>query len=574
MGRIVGIDLGTTTSEIAYINNGEPEVIKNGYSSITPSVVGLDKNYNVIVGEKAKDQILNASDRTVVEVKRKMGSNDLVILGGKKFTPTQISSEILKELKRVGEQYLQEEITEAVITVPANFNDAQRQATKEAGEKAGLIVNQIINEPTAAALAFGINNLGTEGNVLVYDIGGGTFDVTVLEMIEGSLDVRASRGINRLGGKDFDEKIVEEIISALKSNYSFDLYNDVQGNEKLNILGRIKAEAEKTKIALSSIQVVDIQLPFLAQKDGEIINFEMEISRSRFDELISDYVSQTMDTVNEALQAAKLTAADIDIVLPIGGSSRVPAIYENLKNIFGNKIRGKVNPDEAVALGAAVQAGINKNEIVGNNTIAIFDVCNHSLGTEVVRDTANGYKDGFYDRLILRDTHLPFSRTNRYNTTSDYQESVIVGIYQGEDNLVENNIKLGELEVNGIPANKAGEECVDITFKYNINGILEVSVIVVSTGKEASTTINMFNYDAPKTKSEEKIDDFMSGAWTQASEIQTTVMLYKSRRSNLPEEAQKQADALIKKLKEAVINNDYEQMEYYDDHLTALLFEY
>ena len=542
MGRIVGIDLGTTTSEIAYIKNGKPEIIKNGYSSITPSVVGLDKNFNIIVGERAKRQLVNASDRTLAEVKNKMGTGENVILGGKRFTPVAISAEILKELKKIAEVELREPITEAVITVPANFNDAQRQATKEAGERAGFIVNRIINEPTAAALAFGIDHMSTEGKILVYDIGGGTFDVTVLEMIEGSLDVMASRGVNRLGGKDFDEKIVDEMLAFLHSEYGVNLDDELQATERLKVLGRIKEEAEKAKIELSSAMSVYIELPFLLQKDGEIINFEMELTRTRYEQLIEGYIQQSFDTANEALKAAGLTPTDIDIVLAVGGSSRTPIIIDRLKRIFGDKLRGGINPDEAVALGAAVQAGINKNEISGDNAIAIFDVCNHSLGVDVVRETNRGLESGYFSRIILRDTHLPISRTEGYSTVEDYQDNILLQIYQGEDNRVENNIKLGELEVVGIPVNKAGDEEVEVTFKYNINGILEVTAKIVSTGMTASTRINMMDYDAPKSKSEEKMDDLMNEAWTQASEIRTTVMLYQSRRAGLPENAKKQAD--------------------------------
>lgn len=571
MGRIVGIDLGTTTSEIAYIKNGKPEIIKNGNSAITPSVVGLDKNYNIIVGELAKRQLINASDRTIAEVKRKMGTGESVVLGGKKFTPIAISAEILKELKRIGESHLQEEITEAVITVPANFNDAQRQATKEAGEKAGLVVNRIINEPTAAALAFGIDHMSTEGKILVYDIGGGTFDVTVLEMIEGSLDVMASRGVNRLGGKDFDEKIVDEILSFAKSEYGLDLENDLKPTERLKVLGRIKADAEKAKIDLSSAMSAFIEMPFLAQKDDNIINLEMEITRERYEQLIAGYVEQSIYTVNEALDAAGLKANDIDIVLAVGGSSRTPVIINRLRSVFGDKLKGGINPDEAVALGAAVQAGIYSNEISGENAIAIFDVCNHTLGTDVLNDNQTALE---YSRLIMRDTPLPFAMTRRYYTASDFQKFVEVTVYQGESDKLEENTKLASFNVEGIPENYAGKEAIDIEFRYNINGILEVNVTVVSTGKVASTKISMYEYDAPKSKSEEKMDDLMSEAWTQASEIRTTIMLYQSRRAGLPDTAKKQADEMMRCLKEAVVNNDSEKIEYYDDNLTALLFEY
>ena len=565
MGRIVGIDLGTTTSEIAYIKNGKAEIIKNGYSSITPSVVGLDKNLEVLVGQPAKNQLVSARERTVAEVKRKMGTGDLVLMAGKKFTPVEDSAIILKELKRIGEEFLQEEITGAVITVPANFNDAQRQATKEAGEKAGFIVERIINEPTAAALAFGIDNMETEGKILIYDLGGGTFDVTILEMIEGSLDVMASRGVNQLGGKDFDEAIVNEIVRDFMEKYELDLSGD------LKAMARIKEEAEKSKITLSSANTATVNLPFIAFKDGEAISYEMEFTRTRYEELICDYVKKSMDTVQEALEASKITANEIDIVLAVGGSSRTPLVIKSLKKTFGDKLRGGINPDEAVALGAAVQAGLIGNELSGDGNIAIFDVCNHTLGTTVLNKRGDGLE---YSRLILRDTHLPFAKTREYVTASDFQKELLVRVYQGESDDLSQNTKIGEFEVTGIPENYAGEEAIEIEFRYNINGMLEVNVTVVSTGRVTSQKINMYSYDAPKSKSEASIDELAWEDYSLASEIKTTVMLYQNRRNNLPEEGKKKADALMRQLRQAVAENDAKKVEELDDNLTALLFEF
>lgn len=565
MSRIVGIDLGTTTSEIAYIRNGKPEIIKNGYSSITPSVVGLDKNLEILVGQSAKNQLVSAKERTVAEVKRKMGTSDAVLMAGKKFTPVEISAIILRELKKIGEDFLQEEITGAVITVPANFNDAQRQATKEAGEKAGLVVERIINEPTAAALAFGIDNMETEGKILVYDLGGGTFDVTVLEMIDGALDVMASRGVNQLGGKDFDEAIVNEIVHNFKNEYEIELSKD------LKAMARIKDEAEKAKIMLSSANSVVVNLPYIAFKDGETISFEMELTRKRYEELIAGYVKQSMDTVKEALDAAKVNAGNIDVVIAVGGSSRTPLVIQSLKEIFGNKLRGGINPDEAVALGAAVQAGILSNEISGAESIAIFDVCNHTLGTDVLNTNQTALE---YSRLIMRDTHLPFAMTRRYNTSSDFQTEVEVPVYQGESDDLSKNTLIGSFIVDGIPENYAGKEAVDIEFRYNINGILEVNVKVVSTGKITSKEFNMYNYDAPKSKAESNMEELEWENYSLAGEIKTTVMLYQNRRNGLPEEAKQKADALMKQLKQAVTENDAQKVEKIDDALTALLFEF
>ena len=565
MSRIVGIDLGTTTSEIAYIRNGKPEIIKNGYSSITPSVVGLDKNLEILVGQSAKNQLVSAKERTVAEVKRKMGTSDAVLMAGKKFTPVEISAIILRELKKIGEDFLQEEITGAVITVPANFNDAQRQATKEAGEKAGLVVERIINEPTAAALAFGIDNMETEGKILVYDLGGGTFDVTVLEMIDGALDVMASRGVNQLGGKDFDEAIVNEIVHNFKNEYEIELSKD------LKAMARIKDEAEKAKIMLSSANSVVVNLPYIAFKDGETISFEMELTRKRYEELIAGYVKQSMDTAKEALDAAKVNAGDIDVVIAVGGSSRTPLVIQSLKEIFGNKLRGGINPDEAVALGAAVQAGILSNEISGAESIAIFDVCNHTLGTDVLNANQTAL---VYSRLIMRDTHLPFAMTRRYNTSSDFQTEVEVPVYQGESEDLSKNTLIGSFIVDGIPENYAGKEAVDIEFRYNINGILEVNVKVVSTGKITSKEFNMYNYDAPKSKTESNMEELEWENYSLAGEIKTTVMLYQNRRNGLPDEAKQKADALMKQLKQAVTENDAQKVEKIDDALTALLFEF
>lgn len=565
MGRIVGIDLGTTTSEIAYIKNSKPEIIKNGYSSITPSVVGLDKNLELLVGQPAKNQLVSAKERTVAEVKRKMGTSDEVLMAGKKFTPVEISTIILKELKKIGEDFLQEEITGAVITVPANFNDAQRQATKEAGERAGFVVERIINEPTAAALAFGIDNMETEGKILIYDLGGGTFDVTVLEMIEGSLDVMASRGVNQLGGRDFDEAIVSEIIQNFMTEYEMDLSKD------LKVMARVKDEAEKAKITLSSANSVSVNFPFIACKDGEVISFTMELTRKRYEELISSYIKQSMDTVRKTLDAAKISSNDIDIVLAVGGSSRTPLVMQSLKEVFGNKLRGGINADEAVALGAAVQAGILSNEISGEGSIAIFDVCNHSLGIACLNNKGDDLE---FSRLIMRDTHLPFAMTRRYYTVSDFQRELEVEVYQGEDNDVSLNTRLGSFEVTDLPENYAGNESVDIEFKYNINGMLEVNVKIISTGKVTSKEFNMYNYDAPKSKAEAKKEELEWENYSLASEIKTTVMLYQNRRNGLPEDAKQKADVLMRQLKQAVAENDAKKVEEIDDNLTALLFEF
>lgn len=565
MGRIVGIDLGTTTSEIGYIKNGKPELIENRESvvpTITPSIVGLDNDMKPLVGDPAKNQMVFAKDRTVQEIKRKMGTDDVVLLAGKKFTPVEISTLILKKLKSVAEEYLNEEITSAVITVPANFNEAQRQATKEAGEKAGFIVERIINEPTAAALAFGIDNIETEGKILVYDLGGGTFDVTVLEMIENSLDVRSSRGINELGGKDFTQKIADEIVNRFKQEFDIDLSEDEKA------YARVKEEAEKAKIALSAVTSIKIYLSFIAFKDGQPISYETELTREQYETLIADYINDSIKTVDEALKAAKITDNEIDIVLAVGGSSRTPLVLQKLRERFGNKIRGGINPDEAVSLGAAVQAGILSNEISGSGSIAIFDVCNHTLGTDIYNTEKNCFE---YSRIIMRDTHIPFAKTRSYQTTSDYQTSVEVSVYQGECDDVFKNTKIGSFEVTGIPENYAGKEKIDIEFRYNENGMLDVNVTVVSTGKVTSQKFDMTPYDPQTGKSE--VDISSMDGYEHSEDVKTTMQLYQNYRNSLPEDVKKQADKLIEELKQAVVENNIEKIEELDDKITSIIFD-
>ena len=565
MGRIVGIDLGTTTSEIAYIKNGKPELIINRESvvpTITPSIVGLDNDMKPLVGDPAKNQMAYAKDRTIQEVKRLMGTEKNVLLAGKKFTPVEISTLILKKLKSVAEEYLNEEITGAVITVPANFNEAQRQATKEAGEKAGFVVERIINEPTAAALAFGIDNIETEGKILVYDLGGGTFDVTVLEMIENSLDVRSSRGVNILGGKDFTQKITDEIVNRFKEEFEIDLSEDEKA------YARVKEEAEKAKVALSAVASVKIYLSFIAFKDGQPISYETELTRTRYEQLIIEYINKSMETVDEALKSAKISEDEIDIVLAVGGSSRTPLVLEKLKERFGNKIRGGINPDEAVSLGAAVQAGLLSNEISGSGSIAIFDVCNHTLGTAIYDKEKDRHE---YSRIIMRDTHIPFAKTRSYETVNDFQTTVRISVYQGESDDVFQNTEIGNFIVEDIPENYAGKETVDIEFKYNEDGMLDVNVTVVSTGKVTSQKFDMTPYDPQTGKSE--VDIATMDGYEHSEDVKTTMQLYQSYRNNLPENIKQQADALMNELKQAIVENDVQRIEELDELLTAIIFD-
>ncbi len=448
MGKIIGIDLGTTTSEIAYIENDEPKIIPDCFGNrIVPSVVGKKEDNTVIVGQVAYNQLIPSPDRTVAEVKRLMGSDTKISMGDKEYMPHEISSMILKELKKYAEDYLGEEVTEAVITVPANFNNSQRKVTKLAGEMAGLKVERIINEPTAAAMAYGINNLDKEEKILVYDLGGGTFDVSILEMFEGILDVKSSRGNDRLGGKDFDSRIEKYIEKEFERIYNQNLYYGIDVQNKLSIKLRVKEAAinakkelsnqtsttinipfitvidnkpvsisielkrdkfneltkdlvERTKKELSNQTSTTINIPFITVIDNKPVSISIELKRDKFNELTKDLVERTTEKIDEALKAASLKAKDIDTVLLVGGSSRIPAVRELVESKFKGKIISGINPDEAVSMGAAIQAGIKSNQITCEENLIITDKCSYNLGTSIIKIGDGKVINGAFDCII------------------------------------------------------------------------------------------------------------------------------------------------------------------------------
>lgn len=575
MGRIIGIDLGTTTSEIAYIKNGRPEIIINtNLGRIIPSVVHLDKDEDFIIGIHAKGKAALDPNATVMEVKRLMGTDQKVKLGNKEYLPEEISAIILQNLKKYAEDSLCEEVTEAVITVPANFNEFQRRATQKAGEMAGFKVERIINEPTAAALAYGINNLQSDEKVLVYDLGGGTFDVTVLELFNGILDVKTSRGNNKLGGKDFDERIEKYLINDFKGKYGIDL------SENEMCLSRIKEASEKAKIELSTLKETEIIIPFIAlDKNGKPLTLNVKLTRDKFEELISDLVNSTKKQIDDSIKAAKYDMDDIDVVLAVGGSSRVPCVKALLKSIFNDKVKTNINPDEAVALGAAVQAGIKNDEISSENSIILTDVCSHTLGIELA--------GGLFSPIIMRDTKVPCVRREPYITASDNQTSVFVQIYQGEGKFAMENLKLKEFEVSGIPPSPAGEEMVDIQFKYNLNNRVEVTVKILSTGEESYETVDIINQGKTLNESsyEHNKSNYGNKNSSQSNEnnnintsklealVKGTMQLATNKLEKArPEDAEKIRN-LLRQLKKAVLAGDEKLVEKYDDELTDLLFD-
>lgn len=584
MGKIIGIDLGTTTSEIAYIENNEPKIIPDCFGNrIVPSVVGKKEDNTIIVGQVAYNQLIPSPDRTVAEVKRLMGSDTKISMGDKEYMPHEISSMILKELKKYAEDYLGEEVTEAVITVPANFNNSQRKVTKLAGEMAGLKVERIINEPTAAAMAYGINNLDKEEKILVYDLGGGTFDVSILEMFEGILDVKSSRGNDRLGGKDFDSRIEKYIEKEFERIYKQNLYYGIDVQNKLSIKLRVKEAAINAKKELSNQPSTTINIPFITVIDNKPVSISIELKRDKFNELTKDLVEKTTEKIDEALKAASLKAKDIDTVLLVGGSSRIPAVKELVESKFKGKIISGINPDEAVSMGAAIQAGIKSNQITCEENLIITDKCSYNLGTSIIKIGDGKVINGAFDCIIPIDSSIPCSKKKVYYTAVDNQEEVRVEVYEGNEELAEDNEKIGDFLLKGVPKGKAGDESIEVQFDYDLNGILEVRATIVSTGDSINKIID--NFRLTKLPQDALVDEnlyerFKIDKWMDcdlAGNVKGTIELAEKKISNPAiredEKRYKKIEKLLEELKLAVIYDNEELVEKYDEELTDILFE-
>ena len=474
MSKIIGIDLGTTNSCVAVMEGGKPVVITNTEGSrTTPSVVAFTKTGERLVGEPAKRQAVTNSERTIASIKRHMGSDYRVTIDDKKYSPQEISAMILQKLKPDAENYLGEKVTEAVITVPAYFNDAQRQATKDAGKIAGLDVKRIINEPTAAALAYGLDN-EKEQKIMVYDLGGGTFDVSIIEIGEGVIEVLATAGNNRLGGDDFDQKITDYMISEFKKNEGVDLSNDKMA------LQRLKEAAEKAKKELSSATTTNINLPFITATAEGPKHFDMNLTRAKFDELTHDLVEATAGPVTTALKDAGLTASDLSKVLLVGGSTRIPAVQDKVKALTGHEPNKSLNPDECVALGASIQGGKLAGD-AGAGDILLLDVTPLSLSIETM--------GGIATRLIERNTTIPTKKSQIFSTAADNQTAVDIHVVQGERQFARDNKTLGQFRLDGIPPARRGVPQIEVTFDIDANGIVNVSAKDLGTGKEQHITI-------------------------------------------------------------------------------------
>ncbi|HIR27359.1 MAG TPA: molecular chaperone DnaK [Candidatus Choladousia intestinigallinarum] len=474
MSKIIGIDLGTTNSCVAVMEGGKPVVITNTEGSrTTPSVVAFTKNGERLVGEPAKRQAVTNADHTISSIKRHMGSDYRVTIDGKKYSPQEISAMILQKLKADAENYLGEKVTEAVITVPAYFNDAQRQATKDAGKIAGLDVKRIINEPTAAALAYGLDN-EKEQKIMVYDLGGGTFDVSIIEIGEGVIEVLATNGDNHLGGDDFDNKITEYMIADFKAKEGIDLSNDKMA------LQRLREAAEKAKKELSSSTTTNINLPFITANETGPKHFEMDLTRAKFDELTHDLVERTAEPVRKALSDAGLNASELSKVLLVGGSTRVPAVQDKVKQLTGHEPNKSLNPDECVALGASIQGGKLAGD-AGAGDILLLDVTPLSLSIETLGGVAT--------KLIERNTTIPTKKSQVFSTAADNQTAVDIHVVQGERQFARDNKSLGQFRLDGIPPARRGVPQIEVTFDIDANGIVNVSAKDLGTGKEQHITI-------------------------------------------------------------------------------------
>ena len=563
MGKIIGIDLGTTNSCVAVLEGGEAHVIPNPEGNrTTPSVVAIKKDGEELVGETAKRQAVTNVDNTVSSIKRKMGTKDKVEIDGKKYTPEEISAKILMKLKSDAEAYLGEKVSEAVITVPAYFNDSQRQATKNAGKIAGLDVKRIINEPTAAALAYGIDKQDNTHTVLVYDLGGGTFDVSILELGDGIFEVKSTSGNNHLGGDDFDQRIMDYLVSEFKKDNGVDLSKDKMAMQ------RIKDAAEKAKKDLSGMTTAQISIPFIAQNDGGPLHLEVSLTRSKFEELNMDLFESTLGPVKTALKDAKLKPSDINKVLLVGGSTRIPYIQELVKKELGQEPSKGVNPDECVAMGAAIQGGVLTGEV---NDLVLLDVTPLSLGIETLGNVMTV--------LIPKNTTIPTSKSQVFSTAADNQPAVDIHILQGERPMVQDNKTLGHFQLTGIPPAPRGIPQIEVKFDIDANGIVNVSAKDLGTGKEQSITItsstNLTDEEIDKMVKEAEANKEADEKRKEEAELKNeadslvfqTEKAIKDLGDKVSDSDKEEAEDLIKKLKEALEKDNIDDIKEAKDKL-------
>lgn len=568
MSKIIGIDLGTTNSVVAYLEGGEPVVIPNAEGGrLTPSVVGFSKTGELLVGAIAKRQAVSNPDRTIASIKRHMGTNHTVKIDGKEYSPQEISAMILRKLKQDAEAYLGETVEKAIITVPAYFTDSQRQATKDAGKIAGLEVLRIINEPTAAALSYGLDK-GQDHTILVFDLGGGTFDVSVLELGDGLFEVKATSGNNRLGGDDFDQRVQEYLVKEFKRDSGVDLSKDKVAMQ------RLREAAEKAKIELSSLHQSNINLPFITMDAEGPKHLDITLSRAKFEELTGDLVELTIGPARRALQDAGLEASKIDKVILVGGSTRIPAVQEAVRRLIGKEPHKGVNPDEVVALGAAIQGGVLSGDV---KNVVLLDVTPLSLGIETL--------GGVMTRLIDRNTTIPTSKSQIFSTAADSQTSVEIHVLQGERSMAGDNVTLGRFTLDGIPPAPRGIPKIEVSFDIDVNGIVNVKAKDLATSKEQKITITSSTAlsdrdiermvkDAEKNAAEDiKRKELVEAKNSLEQLAYQSEKLLKDLGEKAPSDKADAVRAAVEVAKEAAATSDIERINSASEELTKLVNE-